>query len=82
MADEREVAQILVLDQLREQLGLIEDRIASVERLVGLAEAFEVDRDHPVGVGELGGDIPPGKGARAEAMDEEHRRTFAFHLVE
>ena len=82
MADDREVAQILILDQLREQLGLVEHRIARVERLVGLAEAFEVDGDHAVGEGQRRRDMPPGIGARAEAVDEEHRRALAFLLVE
>ena len=71
----------MILDELGEQLGLIEHRIAPVERLVGLAEALEVDGDDPVGLGELGRDVPPGIGARAEAVDEEHRRAFAFLLV-
>ena len=82
MADDREVAQILILDQLREQLGLVEHRIARVERLVGLAEALEVDGDHAVGEGKCRRDMPPGVGARAEAVDEEHRRALAFLLVE
>ena len=34
MADDGEIAQILVLDELREQLGLIGHRIAIVEGLV------------------------------------------------
>ena len=81
MTDQRQVAQILVLDELGQQLGLIVDRIASVERLVRLAEALEVDGDDPVALGELGGHEPPRKGARAEAMDEEHGRALALFAV-
>ncbi len=82
MADKGQVAQVAVDDQLRQQLGLVEHRIARVERLVGLAEAFEVDGDDPVVAGELGRDAPPCIGAGAEAVNEEHRRPAALLLVE
>ena len=34
MPDQREVVEVLLLDELGQQLGLIEHRIAAVERLV------------------------------------------------
>src|SRR6185295_6011192 len=43
-------------------------------RALGVAEAVEVDRDRPVALGELRGDLPPGVGRFAEAVEEEDRR--------
>src|SRR5690606_28758298 len=56
--------------------------VAFVERLVGLAEALEVDCDDPVALGEGWRDAAPSIGAGAEAVDEEYRRAFALLLVE
>src|SRR4029079_16022100 len=77
VADDGEIVQILILDELGEQLGLIQYRVAPVERLVRLAEAFQVYGDDSVGEGKLGRDVLPSIGARAEAVDEEHRRALA-----
>jgi hypothetical protein len=82
VADQGQVAEILVHDELGEQLGLIEDRIALVERLVRLAETLEVDGDDPMGLGKLGRHVAPRIGARAEAMNEQKRRPLALLLIE
>jgi hypothetical protein len=81
MADDRKIAQVLVLDELGEQFGLIEHRIALVERLVGLAETLEVDGDDPVRLGKLGDDVPPRESACAKPMQEEDRRSLALFLI-
>ena len=81
MPDDRQVAEVLVLDELGKQLGLIEHRIALVERLVGLAEALEIDGDDPMGQSKLGRHVPPGERARAEPMNEEDRRPLALFLI-
>ena len=81
MADDGEIAEVLVFDQLSEQLGLIGHRIALVERLVGLTETLEIDGDDAMRLGKIGGDVPPGEGARAKSVEEEHRRPLALFLV-
>ena len=81
MPDNGEIAEVLVLDQLSEQLGLIGYRIALVERLVGLAETFEIDGDDAMGLREIGRNVPPGEGARTKSVEEEHRRPLALFLV-
>jgi hypothetical protein len=79
--DQRQVAQVLVLDHLSQEFGLIVDRVASVERLVRLAETLQVDGDDPVALGQLGGYVPPGIGAGAEAMDEKEGRALALLVI-
>ena len=78
MTDQGEIAKVLLLDQLGQQLRLIARRIAFVEGLVGLAEPLEVDGDHPVLLDQFGRDMPPGEGARAEAVQEEDGSPFAL----
>ena len=81
MSDDGEIAKVLVLDKLGDQLGLIEHRIALVERLVGLAEALEVDGDDPVSPRKLRGDVAPRVSACAKPVKEEDRRSLALILV-
>jgi hypothetical protein len=74
-------AKVLVFDKLRDQLGLIEDRIALVERLVGLAEALEIDGDDAMGSRKLRGDVAPRVSAGAKPVKKEDRRTLALFLI-
>jgi hypothetical protein len=79
---ERQIAQVVVEDEFLEQLGLVEHRVALVERLVGLAEALQVDGDNPVVLGERRCGMPPCICACAEAVDEEDRLALALLFVE
>ena len=75
--DDGELAKIALEDELGQKLGLIARRVALVERLVGAAEALEVDGDDLVVAGEVRRDMPPGEGVGAEAVDQQDRRAFA-----
>ena len=75
--DDGELAEIALEDQFGQKLGLVARRVALVERLVGAAEALEVDGDDLVVAGEVGRDVPPGEGVGAEAVDQQDRGAFA-----
>src|SRR4029453_10164408 len=51
------------------------------ERLVGLAETFEIDGDDAMGLCALRRGVAPGEGARTKSVEEEHRRPLALFLV-
>ena len=82
VTDERDVVQVAILDQLCEQLRLVQGRIAFIEGLVGLAEAFEVDGNDVVVARKLRSYASPSEGVGAEAMDEQHGRAIALFCDE
>jgi len=77
MSDERNAAQTAFADEGGDERGLVDRRVVTIEGLVRVAEAFEVECDHPVAARERRNDVAPGKERPAEAMQENERRPFA-----
>jgi len=76
MSDERNAAQTAFADEGGDERGLVDRRVVIIERLVRVAEALEVECDHPVGACERRNDVAPGEERPAEAMQEDERRSF------
>ena len=77
VADERHVLQVALAQEGGDEGGLVGGGVGLVARLVGAAEAAQVERDDAVGLRQGGHDVAPGEGRGAEPVDEHQRRAGA-----